>query len=145
MMIPRPSELSLPQGTIPPDHPDCGHRSLSPARLSTDLASFLHFLSLSLSLCPLAPSGLILQGKAPELDPKALVAIPQISRKRDPGEGAGWPTHHVPEETNVLLQWAESLRTWEGAPQTCLLAARTQGCLDEGLLWMQRPLGFQAF
>lgn len=145
-MIPGPSEPRLPQGRSPPDHPDCGHRSLESCQaLYRPCQLPALSVCLSLSLCPLAPSGLILQGKAPELDPRALGAIPQISRKGDPGEGAGWPVHHVPEESNVLLQWAESLRTWEGAPQTCLLATRTQGCLDEGLHWMQRPLGFQAF
>lgn len=143
-MIPGPPEPSLPQRRIPPDHPDCGHRSLESCQARSSPGQ-LPALSVSLSLCPLAPSGLSLQGKAPELDPKALVAIPEISRKGDTGEGAGWPVCHMPEETNLLLQWAESLRTWEGAPQTHLLVTLTQGCLDEGLHWMQRPLGFPAF
>lgn len=73
----------------------------SPAWASPDLAKFLHFLSPPLLF--LVVSGRLLQGTAPELEPKALGAIPCISKNRDTGEDPRWLKHHLPEGTSIPL------------------------------------------
>lgn len=140
VMIPGPSEPRLPQGRSPPDHltVDTGPRVLPGP---TDLASFLHFLScLSLSL-PLGAFWTDSPRKAPELDPRALGAIPQtpvggLQEKAQDGQST------TCQKSLTFSSNGQSSHNWEGAPDLPPIL-RTQGCLDEGLHWMQRPLGFK--